>query len=1134
MKNFKSFKSVTLRFDRGFNLVLGPNGSGKSNVMDALRFVFGEKSLRSMRARNVSQLIFNGAGLAEIEVKLRGGEGELHILKRFIRKDGKTKYKLDGKVVKRYDVVEFLTINRLYMSNFIIQGEIERIVQMSTRERRGLVDDVSNVGEYELKKQEAMRELGVVQSNLGEASVSLGERKGYLEELKRDKEAAEKFLRLKRERDELEASLVYIDVSVLEKELEGLVSNLVEAKRSVESLDGEISVLKGRVEEKTAELADLNAKILAGSEGEKASLERESAQLEAKVGELKNRIVEFNGKIETGLKEERELKGLVLRSSDELDGLKRQLKEKTAEFERQEKLVSDLTVKVEEKEKSSTSFGKDYFKNKAFIQKTEEEIAGLNVELQKLQGLNAELEGFRKAKLSELDLFKKGGADSEGGLEDIADRKVSLGKRLDGLNSELKSFGEKIAKSEEKKAFLEGEILKAREKVGVLASQQSGVSAVSEGLKGFKGVYGVVGELCGYEGLSVPVEVSLGGRFNFFVVDSVDVAVKAVSFLKTNKLGRASFIPLDKVKSDVRSAGAEKVCDALGNDCEGFLVDLVRFDKKFDKVFRFVFGDTLLVKSVDACKSFIGRARMVTREGELFETSGLVSGGVWKSSGLALRREGLELEARLKRLEGERKDLLAELSDLTLSVDKLRGEKGRVEVDLQVVVFEEKSALERKGKFELAEKEKKEKLRILNDELKIFEKRLEENSVDRKRVISKISELNVELVDARSRVDVDREKDLNLELKSLEKSLGELKDSRNKLSVEVQVLKGRVGLSEKELNSLNDREGKFKDEETGFGKSVKTFEAELKGFEARLVVVKKSLGELSSTTSVLEKKRGEVGAEISVLSNKKGSLEFKRGELLSKIGVFETKKAVCEANLVNKKELFSAFEGLNLTFSVTVEDKPRLLARLKEVQSDLPDETKVNLKAIEEFGLKVGEVEELSGRVKVLEGERASILGLIEETEERKISTFMNVFNFINSNFQKLFSQIFEGEGKLVLDDEKNPFNGGLSIKVSLKSKGVSFLDLMSGGEKSLIALIFLFSIQSYNPSSVYVLDEADAALDHENAQRLSVLVKKLSADSQFFIISHNQSVFREADCLIGVSMVGGESRLVEVSVSES
>lgn len=1137
LKNFKSFKKATLKFDKGFNLILGPNGSGKSNIIDAMRFVFGETSLKSLRAKNVQQLIFNGAEMAEIEVKLKnsGSNGEGHVLKRFIRKDGKTKYKLDGKTVKRYDVSEFLSVNRLYMSNFIIQGAIETIIQMSGKERRGLIDDVSNVGEYENKKQEALRELGVVQKNLDEANISLGEKKGYLTELKKDKEEAEKFLKLKREKDEVEAALVFIDLKALELELEKIITDLNEQKDEVEKIKLEMNVLTDKINAKTAELNEVNSKIIAGSEGEKAVLEKEVFQSEARVSELKKTLGELKTVIEVNYKAKKELEGVISRVQDDLNGLKSQLKEKESELSNLENIISENERKLEEKERNSNLFGKNYYQLKLLAQKTEDEILTLNQQLQKLQGETAELEGFKKAKLSEIDLFKKGVVENqEEKINKITEERENLKRKLKLIEESIESLSLKEKKLGEKKSSLESEILKGRERAGSLATSISSASNINEALKDFKGILGTVGELCDYDNLAVPVEVALGSRFNFFVVENADVAIKAVNFLKSNNLGRASFIPVDKIKAEPKSEKAQKIVEALGKNTRGFLVDLVKFDKKLSNVFAFAFGDTILVQNVEACKPFIGKARMVTESGELFEASGLVSGGSWKSSVVSIKKEWSELNEKLKKMEVERNETLKELENVKTELEKQRREKSKIEVDVQVLEFEEKNLVEKIKKAENSEKERKEKLKTLNEELKTLEGKLEEKTLERKEVIRKISELNVALVDARSKIDVEKEKDIGLELRELEKKLSDLKNSKTSVESDVKVLKTRINYSQKELETALKNKEKNIEEGKTLEKNLESVETEVKTLNLKIEENKQKLKTLYSNKTELEKQRDAIGSEISALSNKRGSLEFKKNELEAKSQNLSTKKAVAEANLANKKEQFSVFEGLNMTFNFTQNDKPKLIARLKEIQNDIPDENKINLKAIEEFELKAGEVEELNTKVSVLENERKSIMNLIEETEGKKISTFMNVFNFINSNFQKLFSQTFEGEGRLTLEDESNPFNGGLSIQVKLKNKGASSLDLMSGGEKSLIALIFLFSIQSYNPSSVYVLDEADAALDHENALKLSLLIKKLSVDSQFFIISHNQNVFREADCLIGVSMVEGESKLLEVSVSES
>ncbi|PIU81907.1 chromosome segregation protein SMC, partial [Candidatus Micrarchaeota archaeon CG06_land_8_20_14_3_00_50_6] len=220
LKNFKSFKSASLNFNQGFNCIVGPNGSGKSNTIDSLLFAFGENSLRSMRVKKISDLIFQSSGIAEVSLVLEDAEKGKHEIRRAVRRDGKVKYMLDGKRAKKYVVTEFLAQNALSTQNIIKQGEVQRIVEMNPRDRRTLIDVVANVSEYEQKKNEAFRELETVQERLREANAILSEREGYLKALEKEKDDAQKYISLKKQLDEFRASLLLVDIKVMSREFE--------------------------------------------------------------------------------------------------------------------------------------------------------------------------------------------------------------------------------------------------------------------------------------------------------------------------------------------------------------------------------------------------------------------------------------------------------------------------------------------------------------------------------------------------------------------------------------------------------------------------------------------------------------------------------------------------------------------------------------------------------------------------------------------------------------------------------------------------------------------------------------------------------------------------------------------------
>ncbi|MBI4361034.1 AAA family ATPase [Candidatus Micrarchaeota archaeon] len=1132
-----------------------------SNIVDGLMFAFGEMRLKSLRVKSTKDLIFKNANVAEVrvllaeddardftvgEVEERGKKRRIfpkgvHEVARLIRKDGKTKYVLDGKAVKKYVIEDFLSKHSLSLYNVIKQGEVQRIVEMNSRDRRTLIDFVANVSEYEDKKGEALGELATVDSRLREAQTVFAEKEGYLKELAEDKKNAETYLKLEEDVKTLSATLLHVDVKSLERQFEALVSSNLDYRNKVEALQANIKSLEAGIDAAHQEKDRLNQTIMEKSHGRERELQRAIDALAAAIDSGKAVILDKKEQLKR-LREKRKTVALDhQKAGNEVKGFDQQRKTLAEDVESVKKTLErdqgELNALLGKSEKLSSSF----FDARKRMQKYEQDMQAAKDALNALQAEMSKQEEIQKVKEQELARLKKGLFD------DFSPRKKELLHALKNAESALRPFDRALREHfEQEKALnqrvpaLEDLWLDLKEKIAEtegrlrLASDFSsaGLEAVMRLREKNEGIYGTLGELIRYSSkYSVPVGVALGNRLQYVVVDSVKTAGTVIDYLKKNNLGRVSFIPLDKIHSP---PAEEKLADKPG--AAGMLLDLLEFDSMYRKAVQYACANTVVFDSFDAASKLAGKARMVTLGGELFEPSGLVSGGKSKEkiNAYAEQAKLAEYQKKFEKIKGEKESVVSELYALREAMSEERKKKAeaelqfkRVELELEHVQQSEKAVAEQQKDVHAA-------IRSLESEIAQSRKVVEQADEDRGSWVKALSDLNVAYLDAKQLVDVEKEQHFGSLVKEKEHKVSELKITSAKLENELRALDTQKNLYarqyagvEKELSELN------REEDAG---QAAIQEAEAKVAQARTELQEKTLEQksLSKELSEFIEKREALEKKAMALGNEKGKLQLTLEKLSLEKQDSELKRVAVETKLLDLKAQFEQFQGVQIIQNKTDKDKGDLLLRKKESEEKLRAMGQINLRALELYDQKVEELQRQKTRVVQLENEKNTVLLLIEEIESKKKATFMEVFHDINSAFKKLFKTIFKGDGTLFLENPDLPFEGGLTIQVQLENKEIKYLELMSGGEKSLIALLFLFAIQSKNPSSIYILDEADAALDQENSRKLALLLKQLATQTQFLVVSHNDTLYKHADCLVGVSMGPEGSNLVEVRLHSS
>lgn len=1145
LRNFKSFKSVDILLPTGFAAIVGPNGSGKSNTIDSIAFVFGENSLKSMRVKKTSDLVGNWGSLAEVTAILKDDKsGERHELKRMIRKAGDTKYVFDGKRVKKYVLDEFLSKHRLVTSNIIKQGEVQRIVEMNSKDRRMLVDQVANISEYEQKKKEALNELDKVDNKLKDASTILGEREGYLKELAQEKEDAEKYTELKKKLDIAKASALYIDIKSTSHEFEKLVEVMIDIQNKLNNVNNEINNIAGKLSAKNKERQEAHDQIMARSEGRQLILQREIEELTSAIERAKAIIEEKKSFIKRSEERERELKSEKIKADDEVKGVNRLIKTAEEDLKAAEKIMLEEKEKLDAILKASDKFSSEFFQARKDLEDANNEMLTCKEKLNNLQSEVSKHHEIKKLKEEELDRLKAGNfIDYSDKLKSAELRIKEYGAKVNELDAKIAGTFSKERKLNSDISQLETSLMEAKTKVVEITTRlktsrdadvSRAVAAVMD-KKDNKKIFGSLEELCHFEDeYSLAVQVALGGRAKYLVVDTAQTASNLITELKNGRLGRASFIPLDKIKPTILNTELDKLSKVKG--ALGFVQDYVEFEPTFKNAFSYAFGGTILFQSLDDAKPHIGKARIVTLDGQLAEASGLMTGGSQAAQfSLAREKQALEKwEEKQTSLQSAKDSALSDLYSLRDEINLIRKEKAENEVQLKAAQIELASIQSQQNAADAQQSNLSGAVNKLKSEIRESQTFIDSSDQMRSDFIRKLSELNIKSLELKSKIDVEKEKNLGMSIKEKERRVSDLKIQFSEYQSQLNSLTSQKNTYEKAANQLAKQLADFESDLKEAHDAINNNDKTIKDSRTALHERQEEQRKISSAMKDLYDKRDAIEKDIQALANSKGKFEFERDKLDKEINSYNVKRAVSETNLTNLKTEYAAYEFIEIPDrdALTHEQKPQFIAIVKQINDDINSLGNVNLKAIELYAIRLQEFQEQQQRVTQLAQEKESVIALINEIEGKKINTFMKTFVHINDNFKTLFSHIFNGKGELFLENNENPFEGGLTIRAQLENKDIKYLELMSGGEKSLIALMFIFAIQSFNPASVYILDEADAALDQENSRKLSKLIRQLSSDSQFIVISHNQNVFREAQTLVGVAMTEKGSQLVDVKLA--
>lgn len=1138
--NFKSFANRSeIPLLKGFTTVSGPNGSGKSNIIDSVLFALGLANASELRAENLSHFISTYTKRNEAFVKVTFGDMEdgqdLSIARR-IRKSSQgyaSTYYLNDSVTTLTNVHALLEKYNVTPNsyNVMMQGDVQGITNCTPKNRRKIIDEIAGIADFDRRIEQATNELTDVEQRVERSSVILTEIDAMLEQLKEEREVAIKYQKLREEKTGLESQITKVRFFDLKRNLEQAHTNILEfTKKKKEEelknkdLDERLTLIKSKYQE-------ISELVKEKGEAQQLELKRQEEALKGEIDRKHNAINFADKQILENMKTVENAKNGIENFKQKIENTKLNIKLKEENIAKIEldivekrnelkKILEDMTglsstaeQHIERRNNLRKELENLQDKENNLIKEKlplENDLKNLTEQLSLAKTKLAELEELKANFTSNFDLKKQQVEELSKELQDFKSIQQNTLQDLDRTNNEINDLNYNIRMAYNKLSNLQAKKQYANQSMGnaidtVMNAKLKGVHAPLVKLGTVDKEY------------STAMEVAFGGRMAHIVVDDEHVASVAIELLKSSGGGRTTFIPLNKVQKAPTRLSLPKDKGVID-----FAINLVDFDDEYINAFYYAVGDTIVVEDMECAKKLIGRYRMVTLAGELFEKSGAITGGSIRKSGLSFsqnddeqleefKNKVKELEEHLASLESKKASLEGKLQTIRQNYSDAVSEHSKAKVELDNMqrnyensenVLKEKADFIQTTEPQIAEINKKlDKLEEKN--VVVYDKILETKS--------QIEEIE-KLINDKDLKDLkEKTEGVEHEIKRLEAQLMQTQNDKSEFEREIAFNQSLINTKEEEITAKNEANIKLEQDKETFKKDVEELNKKAEVLKEEIAVIEEKLGELL-------KQRDEINSELIEMEKQKHIRMSDIDRIAEQIESFKARRRELEPQLDNaKKELEDSGVEINKLEPVemSVDEITSKIQRLDKKMQELGD---VNMRALTTYDEKLARQTEIKEQIEVLTKERKEILDRMNGYEQLKKETFMKTFNNINENFKTVFHQLSEGEGELKLEFPDDPLNGGLTIEAQPRDKKLQRLESMSGGEKALTALAFVFAIQRYMPSPFYAFDEVDASLDTMNVERIAQMVQNQSKDTQFIVVSHRKPMIESANRTIGVT----------------
>lgn len=1156
--NFKSFANKTdIPLLRGFTTVSGPNGSGKSNIIDSVMFALGLRTGSALRIENLSDFIttFNNKNEASVKVIFGDvdGAGELSVMRR-IRKTNQgyaSTYYLNDKIDTLTNIRSILEKYNITPNsyNVMMQGDVTSIVMCSSKVRRGIIDEIAGVADFDRRIDQATNELKTVEQRVEAASLILTEVEKTLEQLKAEREVALKYKKLQEEKSGLESQVSTVKFFDLRRNLELAHDNILQSNKKLKEEQLNKKDLDEKIKLITEKYKELDAKLKEQGEDERNKLKDSQSNLSARIQTKKNAIDYSQTQIQKGLQSiENAKNGIesykkkiederlnIKLSHDKIGIIETQLKEKKAELAKKLEDISGLSSTADKyiQERNDVSRSLDSLKDKdnELLKTSLPKESELKTLKKEIEDAKLFVENAEKAKANFGDtksLKEMQVSDLKKEMDELKEIQTSTMKELDDAKTSIDDFDHDLRAALRRFSEMEAQ----RRVMSASGSSLPITTVMNANLEGVHAPLMQLGTVD--EEYSLALDVAFGGRLAHIVVDDPHAAYIAMELLNSSKSGRATFIPLNKIKKAPTKLQLPKNRGVID-----FAINLVDFEDIYLDAFFYAVGDTLIVEDAESAEPLMGKYRMVTLDGKLYEKSSAITGGYVKKSMFGFgQNDDKELERAKSKLDDlqkkydqaciKRKELEDKLDKIRVSYSNSSTEysKAKIELSNMTSQFENsQNLLETKRTF-ISENEPK--IDKLNAELDKIELKRVELADEIQKSQDKLAELDSLLNDK----DL---KDLKEKTQGIEDEIRHLNTNLMNVNSEIQSFENTIKFNEQLITSKQDDIKNTLKNNESLEKDQETCKAEIIQLEEQLNILSDKIAVIDEKIGELVKQKDEIHNSLVELQTNSAVKASEIDRINEQIESFKARRRELEPQLKEASEVLTN-SGVDVEklepVQISIDELNAKIQRLDKRMQELGD---VNMRAIVSYEEKAARKEELDTQINTLSTERQSILDKMNGFEQQKKEAFMTTFTAINENFKDIYHQLSEGEGRLILENEKDPLSAGMTIEAKPRDKtSNNKLGALSGGEKALTALALVFSIQKYLPAPFYALDEVDASLDTMNVERIADMVKKQSADTQFIVVSHRRPMIEAASRTIGVTQKEkGKTKVTGVKLRE-
>ena len=1175
LQGFKSFADKTiLELRPGITTVIGPNGSGKSNISDAIRWVLGEQSMKSLRGTKSLDIIFAGTqnrkslGFAEASLVFDNSDGALPIeftevtVTRKIYRSGETGYYINKTPCRLKDVLELFMDTGIGKDGYSIigQGKIDEILSNKSEDRRHIFEEAAGIVKYRSRKEEAEKKLEHTKLNLLRINDIISEIEGNLGPLQTQSEKAKKYLNLREELKNIEVGLFVYNIEKYKENLQQIVQDIDVMQSQCNDEEGKLERVKILKEELKSSIDEITEQIEnmsnLGFESQK-----EIEQLNSDINVARTRItnnnensVRFTDEIKEQNEKIQELKQELEQKEAKKDNLKQNKEKFEKELKEKQEELAQITEKLSAKELEIEGYKQTVEQNTDKKYELQSEINAQEINFQNYEKRQNQIKQEIQTTISELDNTRmnkeeisKGFYESENkknkaqkSLEEVAKQKQEANQKIKSFESNINILSSDMRIKESRLKFL---IETEKEKEGYIKSVKS-LLKDCENIKDLgKGMHGVLANIIEVpDELETAIEMCLGASLQNIVTDTEEDAKKLVEHLRKNNLGRASFLPIASVKG-------KKLEKIKGNESGviGIASDLVKFNKKYEQIILNLLGRTVIVDNMNTAIKVAKQNgytfRIVTKDGDLINPSGAITGGSVAKKTVNILGRGKEiekLEKEIKNIKAKIQKLEEEKEEYEQSIEEILELSANLEKELQEIDIT--YATEKQKMISIDENIQKlqNRLNKLKEEQKNLET-LKQESIEQKEKIQeetqKITNQNEELsklISEFAELNKDDQKyidDLNFDITNLKISVSSFDESESSIQEIQERINQELNNAKASIENKNNQIEQIKVDNENLEKSIQETLNKIEEIKQKVnnssSEIEKMKQERAQKSEKLSKQEDEITSKFKIIEDLKSQLV--------KLDVKKTKVEEDINTIINKM-----WEEYELTpNNVEGYAKPENVAltqkRVNNIRTEIRDLGSVNVDSIEEYKNLKDRYDFMSEQRLDLENTMIKLRKVITDMTQIMKEQFREKFKIINKNFGEVFAELFGGgKASLNLEDEENILECGIEITVQPPGKKLQNMMLLSGGEKAFTAIALLFAILKINPAPFCVLDEIEAALDDVNVFRYADYLKKFTEHTQFLVITHRKGTMEAADTVYGVTMEeSGISKLLSMKLNK-